>query len=347
MDQKTITRAIEKNKAFWERTNEEPLLAKIPFTGFHRKPYPASGGRDIVEPERLLPSDMDIDRLIGFGKGSPEPFNGDMVQFAGCLYPESWMECLIGCPIYATAFSCSSKPVSKDDSGEAMDRFRMEEAIHSEWAEAMNRVIDRLNEKAGSAVPVRLLHFRGVIDMLAAFLGEEKLCYSLYDYPEKVAELGDKFAEMYVWAAQNNMDRVKPWNGGYASAWGVFAPGPIADYQIDASNLFSLDTYRRHFLEFDKKVIGQFAYNLMHLHACGLHILDAVLEIDALKCVEVTLERETGAFDKEKILAACRKIQAASKSLIINGELDERELAEFKDRLDPKGLAIFYWSPVS
>jgi hypothetical protein len=346
MNETAIKKVIDKNFEFWKLTNKEPLVAKIPFSGFYKKPYPVMGGRNIDDPERLLPVDMDIDRIIGFGKSNPEPFNGDMVHFAGCLYPESWMESLIGCPIYAAAFSCSSKPVSNDDHGEAMDRFRVEEAMDSEWAEVMNRLIGRLVEKAGADVPVRLLHFRGVIDMLAAFLGEEKLCFSLYDHPEKVAELGDRFADLYIWAAQNNISRIQPWNGGYASAWGVFAPGPIVDYQIDASNLFPIDTYRKHFLEFDKKVIRNFEYNLMHMHACGLHILDAVLEINNLKAVEITIERETGVFKKELILDSCKKIQAASKCVIINGELNEQELVEFKDKLDPSGLAIFYWSPL-
>lgn len=340
-----MDKAIEKNFEFWKSANREPLLSKIPFTGFHKKPYPVKGGRSITDPERIFPSSIDIDRLIGVGKSKPVPFNGDMVQFAGSLYPECWMESLIGCPIYATAFSCSSKPVA-DASGDALDRFRVDDALRSDWAGVIDELIEKLNDRAGDDLPVRLLHFRGVIDMLAAYLGEEELCYSLYDRPEKIAVLGDRFADLYVRTTQNNINRIRPWNGGYVSAWGVLAPGPIVDYQIDASNLLSLEIYKKHFLDFDKKVIRQFPYSLMHLHACGLHILDAVLEIGELKAVEVTLERETGVFKKEKILESCRKIQAAGKSLIINGELSGDELSEFKERLEPAGLAIFYWEPL-
>jgi len=251
MDKNMIMKAIEKNKEFWKLTNKEPLLARIPFSGFNKKPYPVKDGREIMDPERLFPIDIDIDRLIGVGKSNPEPFNGDMVNFAGCLYPEAWMESIIGCPIYASAFSCSSKPVSEDIES-AMDEFTVEGALKSEWFEVMNNVMKKLIDKAGDDLPVRQLHFRGVIDMLAAFMGEEKLCFSIYDYPEKVAELGDKFAD----------------------------------------------------------------------------------------------ERETGVFKKEFILESCKKIQAASKSVIVNGELNEDELAEFKEKLNPAGLAIFYWKPV-
>ncbi len=345
MDETVIKKAIDKNFEFWKLTNKEPLVAKIPFSGFYKKPYPVMGGRDITDPEQLFPENVDVDRLIGISKSLPDPFNDDMVNYIGCMYPESWMESLIGCSIFATAFSCSSKPVLGENFN-AINEFRLSDALASKWFEVMNHVIERLNDKAGNALPVGLLHFRGVIDMLAAFLGEEELCFTLHDYPEKIAELGDKFTELYVLIVQNNISRIRPWRGGFESNWGVFAPGPIVDYQIDASNLFPIDTYRKHFLEFDKKVMRNFEYNLMHMHACGLHILDAVLEIDHLKAVEITIERETGVFKKELILDSCKKIQAASKGVIINGELNEEELAEFKDRLDPSGLAIFYWSPL-
>lgn len=342
-----IKKAIEKNKEFWKLSNKEPLLARIPFSGFYRKPYPVMGGRELLDPERIFPSDIDTDRLIGTGKPKPEPFNGDMANFAGCLYPEAWMESIIGCPIFASAFSCSSKPVSDgEDISALMDAFSIESAVKSEWLVIIDEVMNKLNAKAGDDLPVRQLHFRGVIDMLAAFVGEERLCFSLYDYPEKVSNLADKFADLYIMTAQNNISTRKPWLGGYVSAWGVFAPAPILDYQIDASNLFSLDTYKEHFLKYDKKIIENFPYSVMHLHACGLHILDAVLEIENLKCVEITIERETGVFRKDLILSSCKKIQAAAKCVLVNGELNEEELAEFLNELDPAGLAIFYWKPL-
>ncbi|HHW31578.1 MAG TPA: hypothetical protein GXX20_07900 [Clostridiaceae bacterium] len=345
MDEELIRKAIEKHIEFWKLSNKEPLLARIPFSGFKKKPYPVKGGKELVDPERIFPGDIDVSRLVGAEISNPEPFNGDMANFAGCLYPEAWMESIIGCPIYASAFSCSAKPIPGDIE-KAMEEFTVEGALKSEWFEVINDVMRKLNEKAGFDIAVRQLHFRGIIDMLAAFMSEEKLCLSIYDYPEKVAELADKFTELYILTVQRNIDMRQQWKGGYISVWGVFAPEPVLDYQIDASSLFSLNTYREHFLKFDKKIIDRFPYSVMHMHACGLHILDAVLEIENLKAVEITLERETGVFKKEMILESCKKIQAASKSVIINGELSEEELNEFVEKLKPEGLAIFYWKPI-
>jgi hypothetical protein len=109
--------------------------------------------------------------------------------------------------------------------------------------------------------------------------------------------------------------------------------------------MFSPDSYQKHFIKFDRMIIRKFPYCVLHMHACGLHILDAVLEIEDLKAIEITLEKETGAYKKDILFNACKKIQARSKSLIIHGELSDDELTEYRDSLNPAGLALFYWNP--
>ena len=135
------------------------------------------------------------------------------------------------------------------------------------------------------------------------------------------------------------------WQDGYVSTWKIYAPGPLVDYQIDASSLFSAGMYEEHFLEYDRKVIGEFPYSVIHLHSCGLHMLESILTIEELKAVEVHLDRETGNWERDKIIEYFRKIQNDSKCLIIYGELTEDELLYFKSALSPNGLAIHYWNP--
>ena len=120
----------------------------------------------------------------------------------------------------------------------------------------------------------------------------------------------------------------------------MYAPGPLLDYQIDASSLFSAGMYARHFLAFDRRILSLFPYSVLHLHACGLQHLDAVLFAPEVRAVQINLDRDSGAWQKERILAGCRSVQEQGKSLIIYGELDESELAEFLAVLNPGGLAI-------
>ena len=342
----TINGIIKRHIDFWNFSEvKSPLIDKMPFSGFKQKPYPLANGRYIVDPEIIVSHDIHIDRLLGLDRSRPELSNGDLLNNIGCVYPEAWMEALIGCFIYVSAFSCSSKPVEADRE-EDFYEFSMEYALNSEWLDVMDRIIIRAVDAARGELPVRQLHMRGVVDMLAAYMGEEKLCLALYDCPEKVEELADKFAKLYVMIAQRGLNIRPAWNGGYISVWGVYAPGPLLDYQADASNILSPQLYKRHILKFDNKVIDRFPYSVMHIHACQLHVLDAILEIKNLKAIEITLERETGVWEKERILEACRKIQKNLKCVIINGELSDDELKEFKGKLNPRGLAIFYWNPV-
>jgi len=341
----SLAKAIERNIAFWDGANKEPLTAKIPFTGFRSKPYPVLGGRELVSPQRVFPNDIDAERLVGYHETLPKPCNGDMIQGAACLYPTAWMEAIVGCPIYASAYSCSAKSVHGDIES-VIDHFDIDRALKSEWFSVIKHVIDKLLEKAGNDMPVGHLHYRGIIDMIAAYMGEETLCLLMYDCPEKLERLANLFTELFLATVEADYEQRRTWKGGYVSTWGVFAPGVLLDYQIDASNLFSLDAYRKYFLKYDSQIIGKFPYSVMHLHACGLHILDAVLEIENLKAVEITIEKETGVYVKEKIFDACIKIQARSKSVLINGELSDAELVEYQDLLRPAGLALFYWNPI-
>ena len=60
---------------------------------------------------------------------------------------------------------------------------------------------------------------------------------------------------------------------------------------------------------------------------------------------QINLDRETGVWDKDRMLHYCRKLQAAGRGIILNGELSEAELEEFRAALKPEGLEFYYWNP--
>ena len=209
----------------------------------------------------------------------------------------------------------------------------------------MDQVLLKLGTLAGDDLPVRQLHLRGIIDMLAAFLGEEKLCMAVYDYPKRLAQLADTYADLYVAVAKKGLSLRSRWRGGYVSSWKLYAPGLLVDYQIDTSCLFSAEVYKQHFLQHDRKVIKEFPYSVVHTHACGLHILDALLEIEELKAVQISSDSEAGAWDRDRVLRYCKTVQEHSKSVILYGQLTEHELLRFQTGLHPNGFAICYSNP--
>lgn len=337
---------IKKHVDFWNHSPvREPLVVQMPFTGWKLKPYPLSGGREVIKPKQIAPADIDIDRLLGLDIQTPPAITDNIINCIAPVYPESWMEAVIGCPVYASAFSCTAKPVVTDIMTSTVE-FSLETVLKSDWLKIMDEVLFRAIDVAEGRIAVRQLHLRGAIDMLAAYLGEEQLCLLFYDHPEIIEQLADNFADLYITIAKRGLKIRPPWNGGYVSGWGIFAPGPLVEYQIDASNMLSPPLYEKHLLKYDKRIISEFPYSLIHMHRCALHMLDAVLQIDKLKTVEISLDRETIGWDKEKILQSVKKIQDSGKAALIYGELNENELAELKDQLNPRGLAIFSWCPV-
>jgi hypothetical protein len=223
---------------------------------------------------------------------------------------------------------------------QAAETFSMAGALASPWLGVMDAALDQAVAAAGVARPVQQLHLRGVIDMLAAYLGEERLCLAVRDCPDALAVLADRFTELYTAIAHRDLARRRRWHAGYVSVWRVYAPGPLLDYQIDASNLFSPRMYRQHFLAYDRRILGAFPYSVTHLHATGLHQVDALLDLPEVRAIQINLDRETGVWDKAGMLACCQRIQAQGKSLVITGELDGAELEEFVAALDPRALAI-------
>jgi hypothetical protein len=332
---------LDRHVGFWTRIPvDRPLVARLPPRAWEARPYPIRRGRALYDPSPLGPADVEVDRLLGLDKPLPQYVTGDLYNPLGCAYPEAWMEAVAGCTIIASAFGCVTKPVAADVQ-QAARSFSPEVALQSAWLRVMSAVLQRADEVAvvdGRAV--RQLHLRGVIDVLAAYLGEQRLCQAMYDSPQAIEALAGKLTDLHVAVAQRDLKERRSWRGGYVSCWRVYAPGPLLDYQIDASSLFSPSMYAKHFLAFDRKILSSFPYSVLHLHACGLQHLDTLLSAPEVQAVEINLDRDSGAWQKERILASCQSVQEHGKSLIVYGELDERELDEFLKALSNDGLAI-------
>jgi hypothetical protein len=339
-----IENLLDKHAAFWCSENTEPLLHKIKFCGFNTKPYPIKGGRYLVGPTPITAPDIDVDRLLGLDKELRKPVVGEMVNAIGPVYSEAWMESLIGCPIFASAYSCTAKPYVSDPDCAALE-FSVQNAMNSDWSNVMDNVLTRAALAAGDRIGVRQLHLRGIIDMLAAYFGEDRLCLNIYDSSEALRQLAKKFTDLYIEIVWRGFELRKLWHGGFVSSWGLFAPGQLLDYQVDASNMLSAQMYEQHFLEFDRQIIENFEYSLVHVHACGLHIVGSLLKMDHLKAIEISLDRETDKTDISTIMGVAKCIQNSGKAVLIYGELSEIEIAMFTGHLSPNGLAIFYWHP--
>jgi hypothetical protein len=320
------------------------LISKVSPPDWRVKPYPVNGGKNLVSPTRLQPSDIDIERILGLDKPPREIFEGKRINPLGCVYSEAWTEAIIGCPIYASQVSCSSKPIALPTQ-QAVETFSIDQAKGSDWTQVLEALVDRTVQAAGQTRPVRQPHLRGIVDMLAAYLGEEEMCLALVDQPAQIERLASQFAELYIILAKRFLKSRPCWMDGYVSSWGMYAPGELLDYQADASSILSPAIYDQHFKKYDAQVLRAFPYQVMHTHSCGLHILEPILQIDELLTVQISLDREANVWEPQEIVDSVEKIQQRGKRALITGELTDEELRGLLRQLDPRGLAVFYWNP--
>ena len=341
----SLEAVIERHTAYWQRKNEHAVLQQVPFAKWHTKPYPIKG-REITDPERIEPGDIDIEKFLGLGDPLPQPNIGNRINTVIPKYPQSWMSGLIGCGICASAVSCTATGAKYGSVAKAAEQFSIKEALDSGWYALLQKCTDALIKHAGSSVAVSQMHLRGIIDMLAAYFKEDELCMAVYDYPDAIKQLADKFTQLYIHTAKNDMKKRGLWKGGQALSWGVYAPGELLSYQVDASNLFSKSMYEDLFLRFDESIIKEFEYSLCHIHYTGLHVTQSLCSIERLGCVQINLDREAApGWSLEKVIESCKTVQSAGKCVLINGELSQSEVDIMCGELESQGLMMIYWLP--
>jgi len=335
---------LQKHCDFWERAPGSVLIGEIPFSGWRLKPFPTRRG-EIIKPTKIDPDDIDPNQYVGAGDALAPVFTGDMVNYVRCKYPECWLEGMIGCDVYASEVSLSSKPIPTE-AGSFPD-ISPDAALRSSWARLFADTQRAAVEKADGKLGAAQLHLRGVIDMLAAALGESELCLAAYEHPQELATLAAKCAATLDRAADITQKLIPRWNGGRVSCWYVYAPGDLIDYQIDASSLFSPEMYRKQFLPFDRKILKKHKYNVVHLHSCGLLHVPGLAETEDVRAVEINLDKETGGYCFDRIANAIKDLQHNDVSVIIHGELSRDEVEDYLSVSQPRGLAIFHWLPLN
>ncbi|MFP4375176.1 MAG: hypothetical protein ACLFPO_12665 [Spirochaetaceae bacterium] len=344
MNDTDLEALLARHAAFWTREPvDRPLLYIRPWPmEWHPRPWPLAGGREADEPTPIGPDDVDVDRMVAIQGDGESLTKGDLFNAVAPAYPQAWMGALIGCPIHVSSHGCVARPTG-EDLETVLARFTVEEALASPWLTVMERMFERGTELARGRFAVEQLHMRGVVDMLAAIFGEAEFCVLLLDEPDRIRELADRFADLIVAVAKRGIDLRGPWRGGYLTRWSIHAPGPMHDYQADASTILSPELYATLLLEFDRKVLSAFDYSLTHIHAAGIHMVEPMLAIRELNAFEINLDRETGVWEKERMLETAKAIQAAGKGLLLWGEFTQDELDEFQTELDPAGLAFHCW----
>lgn len=330
---------LEGYTAFWDRTNSErPLIGFTLISWFPLESFTACKSWEVgshITTEMIRPEEWleDTEKLLKEG----EIIKDDIIRGA--------CPTQLAFPVFLFAsLGCGIRVVKNTV---------LPEAQHFSWEDALNVRLDKehpwfrkyvefteaLVEKSQRRYPISHSGEAGPTDLQAVIRGHNESLLDLIDYPEETKELIFRLGNIFVEATRAIWEHIPLFHGGFFDAqYQLWAPGPIIRIQEDATASFSPDTYRSLVQPVDKMMAEQFSYPFMHLHTTSMYLLDAFLEIEAMRCFEINVEPFN--IPLRDMFPFYRKVQDANRSLIIRGSFTPDELKMVLDELDPRGLYI-------
>lgn len=198
---------------------------------------------------------------------------------------------------------------------------------------------DALVRASAGRFPVSHSAELGPTDLLAALRGHTQSVWDLADEPAKSAEVLELTAAIFRQATEELWASLPLFHGGcFDAQYSLWAPGPIARLQEDATAFYSPAYYRKFVQPVDRKLAAGFANSFIHLHSTSMFLLDAFLECEEIRCFEVN--QDAVGPPVREMAAHFRKVQRAGKPLLIRGSFQPDEMRLLMDSLDPRGLFL-------
>lgn len=327
---------LARHADWWERKGM--LCAHVPHSPLADLWLPLSDGSTALDDLDLHPHMLDLDRLAGpCLESGPLAFIEDCLATAAPYVRVPWVEAVLGCPVRATIRGGSMRTKAFVADWAEWERGRPH--LDRGWLDALNRLTELLAIRSGGQYAVVPTLMRGPSDLAEAVLGPRLMCLSIYDHPQAMRSFLDETTDAFVSILQAQLGRIPPIEGGFASAFGVWAPGSVGRTQCDASAFLSAEQYARWFLPYDVRISESVDFSIIHLHSGSLHTVDALLEVERPQAIQVTLDPLPSGPPLETMLPTFRKI-LASKPLIVDGTLSETEVRTVQDELPADGLYI-------
>ncbi len=145
-----------------------------------------------------------------------------------------------------------------------------------------------LVREADGRFPVSHSPELGPTDLHAVLRGHNESILDLADEPEQSAALLVRTAEIFRDLMQTIWRGLPRWHDGYYDAqYSLWSPGSIVRMQEDATAVYSPALYRRFVQPVDRMIARSFESSFIHLHSTSMFLLEAILEIEEIRCVEI------------------------------------------------------------
>lgn len=283
---------------------------------------------DLLSPEKYFD---DYDRIV-------DPFReieDDVIHSVAPIPAFPWLEAMLGIQVQVGNESIWAREGGFDYQN--IDRLDLSK--DNPWRRKYLEFVAALQDRYGDRYPVGQPILRGTSDMVAALRGSQRMIFDLFDHPETFQHLSRVLTDFFIGLVQDQLAITRPFHGGYeVEQFTLWAPRGIVRMQEDASALFSPDLYVKYLQGEDQRVASSFPYNVIHLHSSSLLLLDKIVEIEAIKCIQIN--KDQGGWGVPKMLPLFKMVQRRGKRLLIRGNLDREDLAQLRRELSPNGLYL-------
>jgi len=335
---------IERCRKFWRREAvDRPLVGVLFDRMFPLQTF--ASGRENAE---VLPEDVSVGWFLGECERrhlASEEIGGDavFVAYAGIGLP--WIEAVLGLKVRVQGGGGWAEPLDSDWKTYGEDSVRWDNG----WFEKMQELTAAAVNAGQGRFSVGPCHLRSPIDLASAILGAEALCLSIYDDPDALRRLLDIFSDVWSKMVEAQYERLPAYFDGYwCGNQPIWAPGRTMFVTADAASLFSPRTFRQWVVPYLERIVQGLDYCIMHTHSTYLHMLDAVMDIEGLRAIQVGID-DTGNKDISPLIPTLQRVQAGKALILAVTEKDPAIAASQAQmalrELSPQGLCVLAYLP--
>jgi hypothetical protein len=328
---------LERYRRFWKRAPvERPLIGFSVGGWFPLQSYRAM--QKLRGTPALVADDLQPEGFLADYQGVVASWEGvedDMIRGLAPIPPFPWLEAMLGCRV-----QIGDESVWAEEGGfEYTDLPRVDFSDRNLWRQKYLQFVTMLQAHFGDRIPVGQPILRGPSDMIAAMRGSSDMIFDFYDDPEDFRQLAEHCTEFAIDLVRAQHAITGPFAGGYLiEQLGLWAPDRLVRLQEDSSALFSPDLYTTLLQPWDRRLAEAFPYSAIHLHSSSLFLLDRILDVDALRCIQIN--KDVGNAAIAEMMPFFQMVQARERSLLIRGKLDVEDLALLRQHLSPNGLYL-------
>ena len=207
-----------------------------------------------------------------------------------------------------------------------------------EWVEALLRQMRRIAEWADGRYPIGVMSTRGIVDTFSAMLGHQRMIEVLLDEPDEAKRVLDVCTDNLIAMHTAYWEALPKFRGG-TFASGLYVPGSVVFFNVDAACLFSREMYDEFFLPRDRRLCEAFEYALTHTHSVSHHHWDGWLTIPNLR-IQTVIDPVGPTFDE--LLPGMRRVQAQRSFLL---RPTDEYVFDAMTKLSPRGLYVDVYYP--